>query len=194
MKKLYILIALFICNLFILAIADDLQGSSDLWDSWNTTNEPYIKQNDKNAVSDEEFNKLIDKLKEKKNKKENKKLKKQLPKGEAFNDMDEGEQFQEEVKDNSLPVICIPTELKIGDTYLPIGHYQVNVEKENNQWMMKLFQAHYLMAQFPAQETNEDFGEDTITFGKIEFEDNQIKIMFGSMEVNAYAVILVEED
>ena len=33
-------------------------------------------------------------------------------------------------------------------------------------FVLKLYQAHDLLAQFPAVETNEDFDEDTISFAK----------------------------
>jgi hypothetical protein len=49
------------------------------------------------------------------------------------------------------------------------------------------------MAQVPAVETEDDFGEDTISFGKWNFEDdgNKIKFIFGSMDLNAYTEIKV---
>ena len=58
--------------------------------------------------------------------------------------------------------------------------------------MLKLYQAHDLLAQFPAVETTEDFDEDTISFAKWFFEgDDKIKIIFGSLDFNAYTVVNV---
>lgn len=46
------------------------------------------------------------------------------------------------------------------------------------------------MAQFPAIETTDDFDEDTITFAKwIPEGENKIKVIFGSMDFNAYTII-----
>ena len=51
------------------------------------------------------------------------------------------------------------------------------------------------MAQFPAVESTSDFGEDTISFVKWEpVNDNEIKVMYGSLDMNAYAIIEIKEN
>ena len=46
------------------------------------------------------------------------------------------------------------------------------------------------MADFPATETNDDFNEPEINFVKLtDYKDNQLRIIFGSVDFNALAVI-----
>ena len=91
--------------------------------------------------------------------------------------------------------MCVPVELKVGEDTLPIGHYQVVGEKVDGQVVLKFYQSQYEMAQFPAVETTSDFGEDTISFVKWEpVNDNEIKVMYGSLDMNAYAIIEIKEN
>ena len=86
-----------------------------------------------------------------------------------------------------LPVLCVPVELKVGEDTLPIGHYQVVGEKVDGQAVLKFYQSQY--------ETTSDFGEDTISFVKLEtVNDNEIKVMYGSLDMNAYAIIEIKEN
>lgn len=50
------------------------------------------------------------------------------------------------------------------------------------------------MARFPAVETQDDFGENTISFVKwLPQGDKQIKVIYGSLDMNAYAIIDIEQ-
>jgi hypothetical protein len=191
MKKLFsyiILLSIIFLGTSVFADDIDLPSTGDLWDNWNSTQENY--REDKN-VSDEDFDKAINKIKEKTNKREAKLKKKQIPKGEEVHQSNESEVINNEVSDDSLPVVSIPIGLLIDNEILPVGHYQIKGEKdENGNPSIKFYQAHYLMAQVPAIETNEDFDEETITFGKwIPEDDNHIKVIFGTMDINVYAII-----
>lgn len=195
MKK--IILTLIIFSVFSLgtnAFADDidLPSSGDLWDNWSSSDNYRETKN----VSDEDFDKAIDKIKSKTNKREAKLKKKQIPKGEEFHQSNESEIIKEEVKDDSLPVVSIPIELCVGNYLLPVGHYQIKGEKEEDgNLVIKFYQAHYLMAQVPAIETNDDFDEETITFAKWTPEDdNHIKVIFGSMDLNVYAIIKTKDE
>ncbi len=56
--------------------------------------------------------------------------------------------------------------------------------------VLKFYQAHYLIAQMPVTEVNDDFGEKNINFVKlIEHNENQVKLIFGNLEFNAYKII-----
>lgn len=172
------------------AIADDIDtpATGDLWDNWNT------RQNEREAkpVSDEEFDKALEQMDKKVNKWKHRAEKRKIPKGEEFSQSNETEIINndEETSNDSLPVISLPVELKVGEDFVPVGHYQVKCEKTDNEVVLKLYQAHYEMAQFPAIETTDDFGEETISFAKwFPQEDNKIKIIYGSMDFNAYTII-----
>ena len=194
MKKLFICILL-IGTLILpqTAIADDvdLPATGDMWDNWNT------RQDEREAkpVSDEEFDKALEQVDKKVNKWKNWAERRKIPKGEEFSQSNETEIINnsEETSKDSLPVISLPVELKIGEDIVPVGHYQVKCEQTNNGTIMKLYQAHYEIAQFPAIETNDDFGEETISFTKWFTEgDNKIKIIYGSMDFNAYSIIEIK--
>ena len=95
-----------------------------------------------------------------------------------------------------FPVITVTTPLKLQDeAILPIGHYQVTGEKINNKIYLKLYQGHYLMAQIPAVETLEDYDMPDINFARFLPEENNLcKIIFGSVDFNAYAQIEGADD
>lgn len=192
MKKIIVLL---ITLIFLLpfgncAFADDFEvsGGDDLWDNW--TSEPSSYGQDKN-VSDEDFDKTVKQLEEKKNKKIRKK---QIPKGEEFHQSNETEIINEEADKDSLPVICIPAEIPINDGIIPIGHYQIKgVKDEDGNVFIELYQAHFVMAKFPATETNDDFDAETITFAKwLPEGEDRIKIIYGSMDMNAYTIVKIK--
>lgn len=189
MKK-FLIACLFTFCLTAPVIGDDvdLPASGDLWDNWGAEQTFYGQ--DKN-VSDEEFDKTVDALKSKKNKRAERLRKKQIPKGEEFNQSNDTEIINEQVNKDSLPVITLPVEIVLKEGILPIGHYQLKAEKtDDNNVVLRLYQSQYLMAEFPAIETEEDFDEETITFGKWLLEgENKIKIIYGSIDLNAYAIV-----
>ena len=162
--------------------------NEDLWDNWNS-NDPTYGQN-KN-VSDEEFDKVIEQLKEKRDKKIRKK---QIPKGEEFHQSNETEIINEQEKKDSLPIIGLPIDIEVDEGILPVGHYQVKgIKNEDGSVSIELYQAHFVMARFPATETNDDFGEESITFAKwLPEGDDYIKIIFGSIDLNAFAIIKIK--
>lgn len=194
MKKFLILGLFLIISLSFVpcAMADDvdLPATGDLWDNWNTREEGREAK----PVSDKEFDKAIEQVDKKVNKWKNWAKKRKIPKGEEFSRSNETEFIKEEQDKDSLSVLCVPVGLVAGENVLPIGHYQVKGEKINGMPVLKFYQAHYEMAQFPAVETQDDFGEETISFVKwVPENDNQIKVLYGSMDFNAFAIINIEE-
>lgn len=194
MKKLFIFIVLtmLIAPQNVFANDVDLPATGDLWDNWNTREEGKEAK----PVSDEEFDKALEQVDKKVNKWKNWAERRKIPKGEEFSRSNETEIITngEETNKDSLPVITLPIELKVGKDFVPVGHYQVKCEKTDNGAVLKLYQAHYEMAQFPAVETNDDFGEETISFAKWFAEgEDKIKIIYGSMDFNAYAIIEIKE-
>ena len=73
---------------------------------------------------------------------------------------------------------------------MPVGHYQVAGEKIDGNIYLKFYQAHNLLANIKATETNSDFNEEEINFVKLLPEnDSQVKIIYGSVDFNAYALV-----
>ena len=174
---------------FIPSFADD-NINTDLWSDYSAE---QIINNGKEAeyITDEDFEKAFDEIDAKVNKWKRWAEKRKMPKGENFSKSNESEVLNEEHgEDASLPVMSLPVELKIGEGIVPIGHYQVKGEMIDGQPVLSLYQAHYLMAKVPAIETKDDFDKEEILFADWEnVNDNQIKIIYGSLDFNAYAIV-----
>jgi len=187
-KFLVLILSLFLTS-FGMAIADDVDtpATGDLWDNWQTDQNFYGNK----PVTDEEFDKAVEKIDAKKNKWKKRAEKKNLPKGEEFRQSNESEMLKSNHGDKaSLPVLCLPFEIVVGEDVVPVGHYQLKCEKIDGQLVLKLYQAHYVMAQIPAIETEEDFDEESIFFAKwFDEGNNKIKIIYGSLDYNAYAIV-----
>lgn len=189
--KRFLICVLFMFSIVVPTFADDvdMSASGDLWDNWGASQDYYGQDK---PVTDEDFDKAIEQVKDKQNRNwfGLKKKNKNIPKGEEFRQSNETEVINAQADKDSLPVVSLPVELKIGEDILPVGHYQVKAEKENGNPVIKFYQAQYVMAQVPATETTDDFGEDAILFAKwLPENDDKIKIIYGSMDINAYAVI-----
>ncbi|MBO5385956.1 hypothetical protein J6A64_06545 [bacterium] len=172
----------------------DLPASGDLWDNWGTSQDFYGQ--DKKGVSDEEFDKAIEQVKDKQSRGlfGRKKRNKNIPKGEEFSQSNESEILDVQVDKDALPVVSLPVELVVGDGVLPVGHYQIQGERKEDKVYLKFYQAHNLFAEFPAVETQDDFGEEEILFARWFPEgENKIKIIYGSLDFNAYTFVQIKE-
>ena len=169
-----------ILSIFVLSSAYVL--ADDLWDNFGDSN-VYGQT----PVSEQEFEKALESRQRKKKKDKN------IPKGDSFSQSNETEMLQNTTQD--LPILLIPLPLKLKEGYtIPIGHYQAEGEKtDNGEVYIKLYQAHDVIAKIPAEETDDDFGEDAINFVKLEpHGDYHIQLMFGCLDFNAYAIIDTE--
>ena len=177
MKKILLIVFTIIFITGGCAFAD-----GDLWDNMSGDHNSYGQK----PVSDEEFNSVVEKLKQKKF---GKKKNKNIPKGESYRQSNETD-FINKV-DEDLPVLCIPVPLQADVNHvIPIGHYQIVGEKINGEPVIKLYQAHYLIARLPACETKDDFGQKYINFVELlPEEENKVKIIFGNIDFNAYTIL-----
>ena len=197
MKKLLsIIIALLILNTLCIGGSSVIMhkfmspayAEDDLWGSFNTD---ISSPQEQRFVSDEEFEKAL--------KKKNKKLdiwKKILlnngsPRGEEFSQSNETEEINNnQGADASLPVLALPVDIKLAEGYIPVGHYQVEGKNEDGKIILNLYQAHNLIAKIPATETTEDYEQEEILFANwVNADDNQIKIIYGSLDFNAFALV-----
>lgn len=179
MRKIFVLLFSLIIPFSSSVFADDL------WDNFGDSN-VYGQH----SVSDEEFEKALETKKSR-----GRKLKKDknVPKGETFSQSNETEIIND--TKSELPVLMVPIPLKIqGDYIIPIGHYQVEGEKdESGNVFIKLYQAHDVIAKIPAEETNDDWGEDVINFVKLQpHGDYHAEILYGGLDFNAFAIIDTE--
>jgi len=172
----------FLVLLFILILsgANSAFAEGDLWDNFGDQNTYGQK-----PVTDEEFEKALESKKGKPKKPKDKLLRN----GESFQQSNETQFLNKMPKE--LPILLVPLNLAIDeDAVLPVGHYQVKGEKKDGKVYLKLYQAHNLMASLEAVETNSDFNEEEINFVKLqEYGENQVKIIYGSVDFNAYTLV-----
>ena len=177
MRKLWLIALLFILISPIYSFAGD-----DLWDNFGDSNVYGQK-----PISDEDFDKAIESKTKKKKKDKN------IPEGKNFSQSNETEIINNTAKE--LPILLIPLQLKVNKDYIiPIGHYQVEGFKdENDKVYIKLYQAHDLIAKIPAEETEDDFGENTINFVKLLPHGNyHVELIYGGLDFNAHTIIDIE--
>ncbi len=175
---------------FLITLAPAIAEDSGLWDNFGDIN--FYNSNEQTAVSDEQFDKTVETVKEKQKRRgffnfnrEPKKMK-----GESYQESNETEILKGITTET--PVLVVPCELKTPTgEILPIGHYQAVFEKDDDGFVtMKLYQAHYLIAQFPAQETEEDLFDEHINYLTLDdYDETKVKINYGSMDFNAFAII-----
>lgn len=157
-------------------------AEGEIWDYFGDQNVYGQK-----PVSDKEFEQALE------SKKKKKKRDKNIPKGEEFHQSNET-QFIKQAEEE-LPVLCVPVRIKLSENeILPVGHYQIAGEKKNGKPYLKFYQSHYLMAEIPAVETPDDFNQETVHFVDIlNNGEKQIKIIFGSIDFNAYSLVDIAE-
>ena len=177
MKKLLTAIFTFVFIASPIALAD-----GDLWDNYGDQN-VYGKQQ---AVSDEEFDKALE------SKMKKKKKNKKIPRGKEFHQSNETEIIK--ATEEEPDILCLPVNLSINKEVLPVGHYQVEGEMKDGKPYLKLYQAHYLMAEVPAVETTDDYEQENVHFVKLlENGNDKVKIIFGSLDFNAYSILDIAE-
>ncbi|MBO6180664.1 hypothetical protein J6O86_03150 [bacterium] len=160
----------------------------DLWGNFNTD---LSSPKEQRFVSDEEFEQAIKKKNKKLDKWKKILLNNGSPRGEQFSESNETEAINNnQGADASLPVLALPVEIKMGEGSIPVGHYQVEGKNEDGRIVLNLYQSHNLVARIPATETNEDYEQEEILFASwVSQDDNHIKIIYGSLDFNAYALV-----
>lgn len=189
MKKILILFLFLMFCASLRVCADDMEGFGDgaggFGDYGKSIDNAMYKQK---PVTDEEFEKTMQRLKDKKNKKKKKPFKGQ--------DLKQGDQnsLLNELSESYL-LLSLPVELVATDgSTIPTGHYRIIAKKAKGKVHFEFYQAHLLIANIDAIEADSDFGENTINFVKIlPYDENKIKLIYGSVDLNAYAFINIKE-
>ncbi len=140
-------------------------------------------------VTDEDFEKALEQVKSK----QKKKKKDKLFKGKSLNEEDGGKYIDKIAGKNLL--LRVPVCLINGDgAEIPIGHYKILGKKKSNQIYLDFFQSSKLIASVPAIETNNDFNKTEINFVQlIPYNEERIKIIYGSIDFNAYSFINIKK-
>ena len=88
-------------------------------------------------------------------------------------------------------LLNIPVNIILGENVLEKGFYNVfgEKDKENNIYL-SFYQSQYFKGKVRAFETNDDYDSEHINFVELLPHDkNYVKIIFGSLDFNAYAYI-----
>ena len=95
-------------------------------------------------------------------------------------------------KDKDGQLLNVPVCMVIDDKVLDTGFYNVFGEKDKNDGKLYLsfYQSGKFCGKVPAYETNDDYEANEINFVKLlPYNENFIKIAFGSLKFNAYAFV-----
>ncbi|MBP3820510.1 hypothetical protein J6G99_02570 [bacterium] len=174
--------------LFILLTCPIVFAEDASWDSFNGDITGGKKQK---FVTDEEFEEAVKKIDNKVNKWRNRVQRWRQPKGTNFSQSNETEQISKgQGEKASLPVISLPVRIKMGEEIIPVGHYQVKGEIVDQNPVLSFYQSGELICKINAHETKEDYDQQEILFASwIAEGDNQVKIIYGSLDFNAYAIV-----
>lgn len=189
MKKIFFIIFFF----FLVS----LSAKSESWDAFTNVDRMWDGQH---SVTNQEFEQVINKLEEKAVQKEEKIKKKKRKKlfgsgttlHEELNpDKDAVSEF-EQLKSKEDLLINLPVQIIIDGKTLDKGYYKVVGEKdsETKKLYLNLYQSQFFKAKFEVVETHDDFSKEEINFVEaLPYNDNFIKIIYGSIDFNAYAYI-----
>ena len=174
----------FFALIFMLIITSQaIFANGDLWDNFGDSNSYGQK-----PVSDKEFEQALE------SKKKKKKREKNIPKGQEFSQSNETEMMTNTQKEPSI--LLVPLNLKTQkNEIIPIGHYEVEGIKADGKVFLNFYQSHNLVAKIIAEETQDDFGEETINFVKLrEHGTNHVEIIYGNIDFNAYSILERENE
>ncbi len=172
---------------------------SDEWDDFSGIDRAWDGQK---SITNKEFEEAIDALQSNQKKKEEKQRKKKIKKISGGGTSLHGGleptaeiPSQEELKKNDEGLLLnVPVNLLIDGNSLEKGFYNIFGErdKDNNIYLL-FYQSQYLKGKVKARETSDDFDEETIDFVRLIPGDKKfVKIIFGSLDFNAYAFVKYE--
>ena len=184
-------LSLLMCLLFILpaAYSDELEDFSGIDRAWDG----------QKSITNQEFEDAINSLEAKKKQKEEKQKKKRIKKisggGTSLHpDLAPTNEIplQEQLTKNEAGMLLnIPVNIILGEKKKKKGFYNVfgEKDKENNIYL-SFYQSQYFKGKVRAFETNDDYDSEHINFVELLPHDkNYVKIIFGSLDFNAYAYI-----
>lgn len=186
-KKILLLLIVVILAAPVLAEEVDWSKYDNIDNAWDG----------QKIITNKQFEDTMNALEEKKNKKLKKQREKAIRKvkGSSLHDnMDahkdniESQTPLEEMEDCQL--LSIPVDFVLDGKPIEKGFYRIIGEKKDDGVYLELYQSHKLIAQIKARETKDDFNQEYIQFVKLlPYNDQYMKIIFGSLDFNAYAYI-----
>lgn len=175
-----------------------LAGScfADEWDSLLNVDRAWDAQK---SITNKEFEEALDYKEQAKKQNEEKIKKKKVKKisgggTSLHNELEPSGEILENpiLKKNEDGILLnVPVNLIIDDIPLEKGYYKIMAQKDkNNDIYLLFYQSQFFKGKVRASETDNDFEEETIDFAKlIPYNDSFVKIIYGSLDFNAYAYV-----
>ncbi len=193
MKKIVIIIFIFIIGLSVTAADDNIKGKS----SWGDNSDVFTKgfENQK-AVSDNKLKETVKMLKDRALTKKQKKLREQvkplspLPDEEYLKEFARSQSNEDELSQTHTVMIPMQAYSDSG-VWIQPGYYKLSCRKlgENN-YVLDLSQGNTRVMSVEAKQTQQDLEQDTISFCNAEIIDNgRIRLVYGSIDLNLVGYI-----
>lgn len=183
---------LFILLLFLFAPNFASADDADFWDEPVKIDNAAKSQ--EKAVTDQEFNKVLNFFKKKQTKKEEKKKKKM---GAPANPDIENQPDMKILNNlyDSYPTLMIPVTLITHDgQMIEPGYYRIMSVKKPEQCYINFYQGNSLIAKVKANETENDYAQKTLNYVKLLTKDNekQAKIIYGDLDCNLETTVNIK--
>ena len=166
------------------------------WDDYTDLDKAWEGQK---TVTNKEYDEVIDALKAQEKKREAKKKKKLFKRllggGDSLHEeLSPDNEIKEipDFKSNDKGLLLnVPVEITLDNNILDRGFYKVLGERnDDGKICIKFYQSQFFKGEVQAIETQDDYGEESIDFVRIvPYNDSFVKIIFGSIDFNAYALI-----
>ena len=182
--------------MIVFLASSQLLTKADSWDDFTNVDRMWDGQK---SITNQEFDQVVEKLEEKgklqEEKKQKKKRKKLFGGGSTLHtelNPDNNVMEIESIDKEEDLVLNSPVQLIIGKNLLEKGFYKVVGERssDDKKLYVNFYQSQFLKAKVQVVETEDDYGEENINFVKIlPYNDSFVKLIFGSIDFNAYAYI-----
>ncbi len=193
-KNIPVFIFFMLCLLIAPAKSADFEDFGDIDRAWDG----------QKSITNKEFEEVMDALQsnqKKKDEKQRKKLIKKISGGGTslhggLEPNQEIKELPELKRDTEGQLLSIPVNIVAGGQVLEKGFYNVSAEKDSDNKIYLLFyQSQFLKGKVPAKETKDDFNEENLNFVKLlPCTDSTVKIIYGSLDFNAYTYLHFKQD
>ncbi len=180
-------------SIILFAQSAVLADDADFWDE-PVKIDAAAKSQEK-AVTDQEFNKVLNFFKSKQKKKEEKQKKKM---GAPANPDIENQPDMKILNNlyDSYPTLMVPVTLVTVDNQeIPPGYYRVMSVKKPEECFINFYQGNSLIAKVKALETKNDYNQKTLNYVKLLTEDgsSRAKIIYGDLDCNLETTVKITQ-
>lgn len=177
------------------AFADDM----DFWD------EPIKIDSDaksqQKAVTDQEFEKVMEHFEKNKKKKDKKKMPKGTPIGPQVTIPNEDEIQSSDpnsfkVTYEAYPTVMVPVTLvTYGENDITPGYYRVLSVQKDGKYYLNFYQGNTLVAKVPALNTGNDHNQKSLNYAKlIPVNDHYMDVIYGDIDCNIEARLDIKQN